>query len=301
MAIITNALVQSLFVAYRREFQQALQDTPTDFEKVATVVPSSTASNTYGWLGQLPKLREWIGDRVINSIKENGYNIKNKLYEDTVGVPRTAIEDDEVGVYKPLFMEMGRAAKSHPDEMVFSLLKAGGATLCYDGQYFFDTDHPVYPNADGTGAAATVANVVTGTGPAWYLLDTSRAVKPLIFQQPMAPMFTAMFNEHDQNVFMQDQYLYGVRTRDNAGFGFWQMAYKSQADLTEDNFNAAYAAMAAQVADGGRPLGIKPTLLVVPPQLRTQALNITKAAYKNMGATNVNAGVVDTLVTPWVL
>ena len=39
----------------------------------------------------------------------------------------------------------------------------------------------------------------------------------------------------------------------------------------------------------------------MPPSLRQQALNITKAELIGNGVTNVNAGLVDTLVTPWVL
>ena len=79
------------------------------------------------------------------------------------------------------------------------------------------------------------------------------------------------------------------------------MAHQSKAELTAENFNAAYTAMTSQKADGGRPLGIRPTLLVVPPSLRQQALNITKAELIGNGVTNTNAGLVDTLVTPWVL
>ena len=37
------------------------------------VSPSSNAQNTYGWLGQFPKLREWVGDRVFRNMKEEGY------------------------------------------------------------------------------------------------------------------------------------------------------------------------------------------------------------------------------------
>ena len=59
---------------------------------------------------------------------------------------------------------MGRASQVFPDELVFGLLKTGGSTLCYDGQFFFDTDHPVFPNVDGTGTAVLVSNVAAGAG-----------------------------------------------------------------------------------------------------------------------------------------
>jgi phage major head subunit gpT-like protein len=302
MAIITNALVQAMFTGFRNDFQKALDAAPSDYAKVATVVPSSSKSNTYGWLGQVPALREWIGDRVINDMKENGYQITNKHWETTVGVNRDDIEDDNIGIYSPLVQEIGRATGVHPDELVFNLLKAGVSTNCYDGQFFFDTDHPVYPNADGTGAPASVSNYDdnAGSGTPWYLLDTSRALRPVFFQQRKKPVFTAMTKLDDESVFTSNQFRFGVDSRDNVGFGLWQLAYCSRKGLTGPNLNAAITAMAEFTADGGRPLGVNPTLLVVPPSLREVALETVKAERNASGATNINRNAVEVLVTPWV-
>ncbi|GIX31375.1 MAG: head protein [Porticoccaceae bacterium] len=300
MAIITPALITSLRTGFSKAFQDALTATPTDWEKVATRVPSSNASNTYAWLNQFPKLREWVGDRVVKDMAASGYQIANKLFEATVAVKRTDIEDDNVGVYTPLFAEMGRAAAAHPDELVFGLLAAGETTLCYDGQNFFDTDHPVYPNVDGTGTATTVSNLQDGTGPAWYLLDCSRALKPLIFQERTKPELEAMTASTDEGVFTRDEYRYGVRYRCNAGFGFWQLAYKSKAALDQANFNAALVAMMSITADGGRPMGVKPTHLVVPPSLRAAALSLIEAQTLNNGESNPNYKAVEVIVSPWV-
>jgi phage major head subunit gpT-like protein len=301
MAIITPSLITSLRTGFSKAFQDALTSTPTDWAKVATRVPSSSASNTYGWLNQFPALREWVGDRVLKDMAAQAYQVQNKLYEGTVSVKRTDIEDDNVGVYTPLFAEMGRAAATHPDQLVFGLLKTAHTVTCYDGQNFFDTDHPVYPNVDGTGTAQTVSNVQAGTGEAWYLLDTSRALKPLIFQERTTPELEALTSTQDEGVFMRDEYRYGIRYRCNAGLGFWQMAYKSQATLDATNFNAAMSAMMSIKADGGRPLGIKPTVLVVPPSLRAQAMEIVKNERLANGASNPNYGVVDLIVSPWLV
>lgn len=300
MAIITPALLTSLRTGMSTIFQASLRDTPTHWAKIATLVPSSTSSNTYGWLGQFPKLREWVGSRVVKDMAASGYSLTNKLYEGTVGVARTDIEDDNIGIYTPMMQEVGRATATHPDELVFALLAAGHSTLCYDGQNFFDTDHPVYPNVDGTGTAATVSNVQSGTDPAWYLLDTSRPLKPLIFQERTKPEIEAMTATNDESVFTTDTYRYGVRYRCNAGLGFWQMAYKSKAALTKANFDAARAAMELFKADGGRPLGISPTLLVVPPELRAAAQDLILAQQSANGATNTNYKAVDLLVSPWL-
>jgi phage major head subunit gpT-like protein len=300
MAIITPSLLLSLRTGLVKIFQDTMKDTPTDWQRIATLVPSSTASNTYGWLGEFPGLREWIGDRVIKDMKAQGYVITNRLFEGTVGVKRTDIEDDNLGIYTPMTQEQGRAAKVHPDELVFDVLKAGHTSECYDGQNFFDTDHPVYPNVDGTGTAQTVSNVTAGSGEAWYLLDTSRPLKPIIFQERLKPELQALMSMDDERVFMSDLFRFGIRARGAAGFGFWQMAHKSQAALDGASFAAARTSLEMMKADGGRPLGLKPTLLVVPPTLRSQAEALILADKKDGGGTNTNYKAVELLVTPWV-
>ncbi|WP_323903703.1 Mu-like prophage major head subunit gpT family protein, partial [Aeromonas caviae] len=213
MAMITPALLQSLFTGFKKNFEDAKSEAPTQYTKIATVIKSTTKSNTYGWLGKFPSLRKWVGDRVIESMKTHGYQIVNEDFEATVAVDRNDIADDELGIYAPLFAEMGRSAGVHPDELCFGLLGAGFTTPCYDAQYFFDTDHPVYPKVDGTGTPALVANLVVDgayTGEPWFLLDTSRALKPIIFQDRKSPELIAMTKIDDEAVFTRKEFRYGV-------------------------------------------------------------------------------------------
>ncbi|MFM5585447.1 Mu-like prophage major head subunit gpT family protein [Aeromonas rivipollensis] len=274
MAMITPALLQSLFTGFKKNFEDAKSEAPTQYTKISTVIKSTTKSNTYGWLGKFPSLRKWVGDRVIESMKTHGYQIVNEDFEATVAVDRNDIEDDELGIYAPLFQEMGLAAGVHPDELCFGLLGAGFTTPCYDAQYFFDTDHPVYPKADGTGTPALVANLVVDagySGEPWFLLDTSRALKPIIFQERKAPQMIAMTKIDDESVFTRKEFRYGVDCRDAAGFGFWQLAFANKRALTPDNLWDAFSKMRAFEADGGRKLGVKATLLVVPTSLEKLA------------------------------
>ncbi|HDX9010337.1 Mu-like prophage major head subunit gpT family protein [Aeromonas dhakensis] len=274
MAIVTPALLQALFTGFKKNFEDAKGEAPAQYTKIATVIKSTTKSNTYGWLGKFPSLRKWVGDRVIESMKAHGYQIVNEDFEATVAVDRNDIEDDELGIYAPLFQEMGLAAGIHPDELCFGLLGAGFTTPCYDGQYFFDTDHPVYPKADGTGTPVLSANVVVDAGyqgEPWFLLDTSRALKPVIFQDRKSPQLIAMTKVDDEAVFTRKEFRYGVDCRDAAGFGFWQLAFANKRALTPDNLWDAFSRMREFQADGGRKLGIKPTLLVVPASLEKLA------------------------------
>ncbi|SMH35904.1 Mu-like prophage major head subunit gpT family protein [Maritimibacter sp. HL-12] len=302
--IVTAASVAALQIGYKKAFQDAFNATrpASDYQRVATVIRSTSKSETYGWLGKFPKMREWVGDRVIKDMEAFGYTIVNKDFEATVGVDRNDIEDDNLGVYTPLFAEMGHSAAQQPDDLVFSLLKAGKTTLCFDGQNFFDTDHPSF---DEAGDVITVSNVDTSgdatSNPYWYLLDTTRPLKPLIFQERKAPEFVSKTDpKTSDSVFNSKTFLYGVDARSNAGFGFWQMAYASSADLDGDALDAAIAQMRGLRDVNGRPLGIKPNLLVVGPELRSAANKTVKVMLGDGGASNANYNAVEVLDTDWV-
>jgi len=263
--IITNASLQALRTGFSKLYQDGFKLAETNHEAITMVVPSSTASNTFGWLGQMPNVREWTGDRVINNLKEHSYAIANKEFEVTVGVKRTQIEDDQLGQFDSIMTETGAQMARHPGELVWLLLAAGFTTTCYDGQYFFDTDHPVNAEHDGSGADTSVSNIQAGTGTAapWFLIDGSRAIKPIIYQERKKPVFTAMTKLDDESVFMSNEFRFGADSRGNVGFGLWQQAFASKEALSVENFNVCRAAMMAFKADGGKPMGIKPTQIVV--------------------------------------
>ncbi|MGL4888554.1 MULTISPECIES: Mu-like prophage major head subunit gpT family protein [Aeromonas] len=302
MAMITSALLQSLFTGFKKNFEDAKSEAPAQYTKIATVIKSTTKSNTYGWLGKFPNLRKWVGDRVIESMKAHGYQIVNEDFEATVAVDRNDIEDDELGIYAPMFAEMGRSAGIHPDELCFGLLGAGFTTPCYDGQYFFDTDHPVYPKADGTGTPVLTANVVVDAGyqgEPWFLLDTSRALKPVIFQDRKSPQLIAMTKIDDEAVFTRKEFRYGVDCRDAAGFGFWQLAFANKRALTPDNLWDAYSKMREFQADGGRKLGVKATMLVVHPSLEKLATQMLERELSN-SSSNELKGKLELVVADYL-
>lgn len=293
---LNSDTLKALNTAVKTIFQNAFSGAKTEYQKIAMVVPSNKGSNTYPWLGNSFNLREWVGERVIQNLKEYDYTIKNKKYEGTVAIPEEAIEDDDIGLYNPLIANMGDAAAKHPDELIFGLLKAGTSTLCYDKQNFFDTDHPVLQD----GKEVSVSNYKTGSSVAWYLLDTSRPVKPLIYQKRKEYSLIKKDGEKDDNRFWEGKVVYGTDGRGNAGFGFWQMAYCSKEDLTAANFEAAYAAMCSFKGDNGKPLGIRPTILVVPPSLRSKANSIVTADKLANGADNPNKNLVEVMDTTWL-
>lgn len=296
--LINDASLNVLFEGFKTAFSAGFAGAESAYREVATVVPSTTREETYGWLGQFPKMREWVGDRHVRNLTAHGYKIVNRDFEQTISVGRNDIQDDQYGLFAPMLQEMGRTAAEFPDELVFGLLAAGFDTNCYDGQFFFDTDHPV---GDGESAPASVSNFGGGSGTPWFLLDCSRPLKPLIFQERM-PLGTLVRKDRpeDDNVFMKKQFLYGSDGRCAGGFGLWQMAYGSKQTLDAAGYAAARAAMMAFRGDNGRPLGIRPTHLVVPPSLEGAARELLTSALAEGGETNEWAGSAKLIVTPWV-
>lgn len=296
--IINQSNLSNIYVALNTIFNAAFEGAPTFYEKVAMVVASNTRTNDYKFMLQFPMLAEWLGDRQIKSLAASNFQIVNKDYEATVEVDRNDIEDDNLGVYNPVVAELGRAAAQHPDVLIAALLAAGFDTDCYDGEYFFDTDHPV-----GT---STQSNDGGGGGTAWYLLDTTRAIKPFIFQRRTTAQLIRQDRPDDEHAFMRKKFRYGVDYRGAVGYGMWQMAYGSKDTLNATNYGTARAAMMNFTNDEGVPLGITPNLLVVPPSLEPTGKELVVSDYIIGDGTaggskrNVWQNTAGLLVIPWL-
>lgn len=286
-----------VYSGFKAIYTDAYDAAPADAMKIAMEVPSAATEETYGWLGQFPQLREWIGPRVVQNLSAHAFTIRNRKFESTISVARDHISDDRIGVFKPMFAEMGWLARQHPEEMIFGLIAAGFSTTCFDGQNYFDTDHPV-ENTDGV--VESVSNMQAGSETPWFLIDTSRMMKPIIWQTREKYEFQAMDRTTDEHVFINDEYLYGVRARVNAGFGLWQLAFGSKLELNAANYAAARAAMMGYRSNGGRVLGIRPTMLVVPPSLESAARSLLKSEYGDGGVTNEWKDSAEMIVTPFL-
>jgi len=261
--IVNQATLQAAQTSFNTLFQNAFDKVAQSYQTIAMVVPSNTSANDYKWLGQLPGIREWLGDKVVHNLTVHGYYLPNKDFELTVGVNRNDIEDDQLGVYNPLMSNLGDASARHPDEITWPALIAGFTTgQGFDGVTFFHTAHPV----NGVDAAdGTYANrpAVLGTGEAWFLIDDSRPVQPLIFQKRKDYNFVSMVDPQSSAVFMQKLFHYGVEARVNVGYGLPQLAYGSREPLTAVSYKAARLAMASLKRIDGTPLGVKGIKLVV--------------------------------------
>ncbi|MBA5604241.1 Mu-like prophage major head subunit gpT family protein [Duganella sp. FT3S] len=62
---------------------------------------------------------------------------------------------------------------------------------------------------------------------AWFLLDTTKAVRPFIYQVRKEPVFVQQTDANSDAVFNRREFKFGAEARVAGGYGFWQMAWGS--------------------------------------------------------------------------
>lgn len=117
--------------------------------------PSNQPSEEYKWLGMSPAMREWIGGRQAKGLRDAGIIIKNKPFESTLELSVDDIRRDKTGQLRIRIGEQVDRAKVHWLKLLSTLLQNAESTICYDGQYFYDTDH----SEGDSGAQSNIVSV----------------------------------------------------------------------------------------------------------------------------------------------
>lgn len=302
--IVNRSSIDAIFINLKTTFNNTFAATVSVWEQIAMRVPSTGSQNDYKWFSKFPKMRRWVGEKFIKSLEAFRYVIVNEDFEATVEVDRNDIEDDTLGIYAPQAQAAGESSAQLPDELIFEAVNGVFTKVCFDGQFFCDTDHPVINPTTGLpvsvsnkgvavlsaatqaaaiaslGAAATamgefkddegrplnvtpntllvpvalrdVANALytadrlddgkvnlykgmfkpvvsprMSSSTAWMLLDTTKVVRPFVYQERKAPVFVQQTDPQSDGVFNNKKFKFGAEARAAAGYGFWQTCYGS--------------------------------------------------------------------------
>lgn len=166
--LVNKATLQAVFISLKTTFNNAFDTAPADWQATAMLVPSGSTQNDYAWLSTFPRMRKWIGEKVIKSLAAFKYSVVNDDWEATVEVKRNDIDDDQLGIYAPQAQMAGFSAKQLPDEIVADLKNGAFTALCYDGQYFYDTDHPVGAGVVSNRSAVALSSATAAAAAASY-------------------------------------------------------------------------------------------------------------------------------------
>lgn len=141
MAITTERALSSRAVI--GEFYRTLQQDEgvSWIGDVSNLFRSDQDMEEYAWLGMAPAMREWIGGRNAKALREFDYSIKNKHYEATIDILVRHLRRDKSGQTMIRIRDLARRTNAHWAKLLSTLILNGASALCYDGQYYFDTDH----------------------------------------------------------------------------------------------------------------------------------------------------------------
>lgn len=147
--LLNKSKLAAAFDTAKAAWNNALKSAQATWKEWAGSLTSDTSSESYHWADLLVVIRKWVGPRVIGNAKGQKWVVENEPYEGTFGLDGQDINDDKLGLLKPQTDSLAAAASYHPENILAAVVLAGFSTACYDGQYFFDTDHPSLAD-DGT-------------------------------------------------------------------------------------------------------------------------------------------------------
>jgi phage major head subunit gpT-like protein len=204
---------------------QTYSSTPVQYQAYASVMPCTSEQFTMAWTGRMPKARAWFGARHVHQPAPQTYTVVPIPYENTYGIDRFKLDDDQFGVYYRMLPDMALQWKKQPDYELRDLLENTGVHVGtrqngLDGLTHWNTAHPI------------------------DLYDSSK----------------------------------GTYTNDSVG-GFSDGGVTVGGALSPTAFASVIEYQTTLKDEQGERLGITPSVLMIPPNLRVEAEMICKAAF----------------------
>ncbi len=298
MSTTPETILTALMADLKSNFTKGLNAASPQWAEIATKVPSSGAANYYGWLKDLPGIKEWLGERQLVTLGRHGYSIENKTWESSISIKRDDVEDDQIGQYSIIAQNYGDQVALFPDSLCYPLLVAGFNTPCFDGQNYFDTDHPL-----DTTPVSVYSNVVgdptVDIDEPWFLIDDTKILKPIVFQERRPFDFKGM-NETEEYTWFNNQFVAGVDGRCNVGFSFPQIAIGSKGPLSEATYEEARTRLKTMKKADGTPINTRATKLVVGPGNESIAKKLINRQLVDNGTDNIYYNDVKIVVSPYI-
>jgi len=140
MAIITQQFLAAVFTNFSAFFQNVFTTSQVGVPSLCLETESTTAAESYNWLGSHPRVREWTDERKPTGMTSSNYTIRARDWEASIEVDRDEFLFDKLGLVKPRISGLAHEAQRHPRELSYSLLAGGFAAKAWDGKNFF-ADH----------------------------------------------------------------------------------------------------------------------------------------------------------------
>lgn len=127
-------------------FARGLATVPNlNIDYATTMFPSSGAMNLYPFMEDLGQWREWLGERVWNSLKYSDFTVLNRDWEKSYRLPKKRIDDNQYSTF-PSMLELAAAGwpQLKIDQRVAVIT---GNAVGFDTKAIFANDHAFGDNA----------------------------------------------------------------------------------------------------------------------------------------------------------
>lgn len=152
---LTPANLAVYFTGLHTTYQKGYSMPDPWASKVAMFMPSDTELETYAWMDRIPKMRQWVGPRIVNNAPLRSRSVTNLDWELTEEIPRNKFLDDKLGLYSGIAENMGWQARKLHDQQIAALMLSNPTG--FDNVAFFSASH--LTNIDDA-ASATQSNLL---------------------------------------------------------------------------------------------------------------------------------------------
>ena len=125
-------------------FGQTVEETTVEpwVDELAMATESDQDEEKYTWLGRASRMGKWdTGPRIITSASQFSYVIANVDWANAIEISIKDWRRRKFGKIDALVADLAVNGVTHPNERMSDVILAGETAACYDGQFFFDTDH----------------------------------------------------------------------------------------------------------------------------------------------------------------
>lgn len=167
MALVTSDFLENALKNFRAMFANEF-DAAKAFQawkEITQEVKSDSISETYEWLGTVPKMEELKGgDFIFDEIGgPYSFTITNLEWQTGFEVARKTFSDDKLGQIKPKIADLALEAARFPGEKIWDLFEDNDDA--FDGTAFFADTRTI-------GDSGNIDNIATGTGTSVSQLQT---------------------------------------------------------------------------------------------------------------------------------
>lgn len=149
LTIANTANLEAARVGFHAAFleQLGLVDR-NELDDMFLKVQTQAGVEEWNWLGDVPDLREWKGDRVLAELQAFKLRLTNKDFASGIRIHQNEISDDKLGLVRPKINQLAAKARSFWRRQMVKLLINGFAGNAYpevgnglapDGLFFFST------------------------------------------------------------------------------------------------------------------------------------------------------------------